>query len=825
MLLRSKRLKNLKYFVFRRRNVMKLAKIALLTTLLILTSVFTMSAQTLRPESDPRNTAPTVGTGGAVGGPTGLFTVYDGTTLRKGEYTFSAAYSNFDRDPGNVDFTEVPLSFQVGLSDHLELFFNTDAYRGVKVNSPRNLSGFYLPNSQVRIGAGYVSPAAIVLAPQGPGVSQFANTAIFRPQGAPFAQYPYVGASAGTFGYPGTNPGSIFGYTGVAQLSTPRAGGNGADLFPGVGSSYGGILPGIVLQTTALPLGPLGGANNFAPTVFAVAPSYLPDAPFLNREFGESAFNTYSAGAKWRWTGPNNPIGVGVVAYYSWVTDTANNPSGFNQLQRGASAGGNRGDVGATLFADARVRKWMNISANIGYRYTSQVKGEFPNGTFTLLDRPDEVTAAIGLDFPVNKNFQPILEFRTQQYVGARTPNALENSPTDALAGFRWFPTRWLSVGGAYRYNVNQTDRESLEDSAFNGNVVIDGRNGGTATTTNIVSQGIPAGFATSNDPHGFIGQITIGRRNSRSNETPGIVRAFANVDDLVVEDTMVTLPCDNGVDGCSDKTTLSVKSSASSSDPTDQLLYNYTVSGGRIVGNGANVSWDLSGAKPGTYTITSAVDNGCGLCGKTVTKTVEVKKCDKCDLPCLCPTLSVSGPSSVKEGEMITFTANASGVDKYNWTVSAGLIKEGQGTSVITVDTTGVACGTTSVTATAEMMGGSNICADCRTTSSASTDIPCPPEPRKPIKVNEQGPAVDDDVKNSLQNIRDGELGADPTAMLYIINTGSKAAKAKRVKQLNKAIDFLPMDRSRIVFVDGGTSGRMLTEYWIVPAGAQPPQ
>jgi hypothetical protein len=804
-------------------NVMKLAKIALLTTLLILTSVFAVSAQTLRPESDWRNTAPTVGTGGAVGGPTGLFTVYDGQTLRKGEYTFSAALSNFDRDPGNVDFTEVPVSFQVGLSDHLELFFNTDAYRAVKVNSPANLSGFYLPNSQLRVGAGLVRPAAVVLAPQGPGTSQFSNTVIFRPQGAPFAQYPYTGSSAGTYGFTGANPGTIFGFaSGVAQLGPPRAGGNGADLFPGVGSSYGGILPGIVLQFTNLPAGSLGGPSNTAPTVFSVAPSYLPDAPFLNREYGETAFSTYTAGAKWRWTGPNNPLGVGVVAYYSWVNDTANAVSGFNQLQRGASAGGNRGDVGATMFADARVRKWMNISANIGYKYTSQVKGEFPNGTFVLLDRPDEVSAAIGLDFPVNRNFQPILEFRTLQYVGARTPNALEVSPTDALAGFRWFPTRWISVGAAYRYNVNQQDRDSLEDSAFNGSVTVGGRL--TPITSSIVSGGIPNGFRTSNDPHGYIAQFTIGRRNSRSSEAGVVPKAVADVTALDVEDTMVTLPCANGQKGeCSDKSALGVKTTATNPD-NDQLLYNYTVSGGRIVGNGSNVSWDLSGAKPGTYTITSAVDNGCGLCGKTQTKTVTVKECEKCTPPCDCPTLSVSGPTSVKEKEMMTFTANASGVDKYNWTVSAGTIKEGQGTSVISVDTSDVACGT-SVTATAEMMGGSNICTDCRTTSSATSEITCPLPPVKATKLNEQGPAVADDIKNSLQNIRDGEFSSDPTATLYILNTGSAKERAKRNAVLNKSIDFLGMDRSRIVIKDNGGSGAINTEYWIVPAGAEPPQ
>src|SRR6266404_8880969 len=105
---------------------MKLAYKAYFATLLLLVLAIAAFAQSnLRSDKDRRNTAPTVGTGGPIGGPTGLFTVYDGETLRKGEYTFSIAYSNFDRDPGNVDITEVPVSFNIGLSDHLELFFNT----------------------------------------------------------------------------------------------------------------------------------------------------------------------------------------------------------------------------------------------------------------------------------------------------------------------------------------------------------------------------------------------------------------------------------------------------------------------------------------------------------------------------------------------------------------------------------------------------------------------------------------------------------------------------------------------------------------------------
>lgn len=57
-----------------------------------------------------------------------------------------------------------------------------------------------------------------------------------------------------------------------------------------------------------------------------------------------------------------------------------------------------------------------------------------------------------------------------------------------------------------------------------------------------------------------------------------------------------------------------------------DVLTYNYTVSGGKIIGQGAKVVWDLRDVQPGIYTITAGVDDGCGVCGATVTKTVVVK-------------------------------------------------------------------------------------------------------------------------------------------------------------------------------------------------------
>src|SRR5207237_7984697 len=108
---------------------------------------------------------------GQDGGAKGVFTIYDGQTLRQGEFTFSVAYSNFDRDPGNVDITDSPLSFNIGLNDHLELFFKTNGYRGIKVNNPLNLSSSRLPNVGVYFSATSLGCApAIILASSGPHV-------------------------------------------------------------------------------------------------------------------------------------------------------------------------------------------------------------------------------------------------------------------------------------------------------------------------------------------------------------------------------------------------------------------------------------------------------------------------------------------------------------------------------------------------------------------------------------------------------------------------------------------------------------------------------
>src|ERR1044071_8722268 len=379
---------------------MKLASKILFTAVIVI-GVSTMAfAQTLRPGNDPRNQAPTVGTGGTPGGPTGLFTIYDGDTLRKGEFTFSIAYSNYDRDPGNVDFSVIPLIFNLGRSDHLEVFFSTEGYRGVKVNNPKNLSSFYLPNSQLFFGATQLgSGPAIILPPTRVSGTSIPGGQLFRPAfNQPFVQFPFVGGVGPNFGLTG-NPGQGSGAS-VPLVTTrgPVSGGNGGNFgaasnFGGIGSPCGSILPGVVLTTRVIPAN-LTFKPLTVPDLFTVCPTYVADAPFINRLYSDSAFGTMQAGAKIRFTGPNNPLGVGIVAFYRWYLDKADDLSGFNQLQRGASPGGDIGDIGVVGFIGGRLSRSVSLHANLGYILNSNPQSEeFGTGKVTLLDRPDEFVA------------------------------------------------------------------------------------------------------------------------------------------------------------------------------------------------------------------------------------------------------------------------------------------------------------------------------------------------------------------------------------------------------------------------------------------------
>ena len=175
-------------------------------------------------------------------------------------------------------------------------------------------------------------------------------------------------------------------------------------------------------------------------------------------------------------------------------------------------------------------------------------------------------------------------------------------------------------------------------------------------------------------------------------------------------------------MDSCSSRR--EVELSAGGPGMDDKLLYTWTVSAGRIRGEGQKVIWDLSGVADGTYTANVEVNAGGGLTANSSTQ-VTIALCRSCiprESPC--PTIMVSCPENAESNQSMTFQAHVYGGDPtvkvtYTWSVSAGKISGGQGTSMITIDVSDVT--RQSITATVLIGGHDPACvntASCTTQS-----------------------------------------------------------------------------------------------------------
>jgi hypothetical protein len=218
-------------------------------------------------------------------------------------------------------------------------------------------------------------------------------------------------------------------------------------------------------------------------------------------------------------------------------------------------------------------------------------------------------------------------------------------------------------------------------------------------------------------------GQKTTDKR--RKNPLPN---KPADVESVSFSKEVVQIPCPNTKDyyrrsdndECFGDMKVDVTTVATDAE-NDVLTYTYEVSGGRIIGQGAKVVWDLALNQPGTYTIKVSVDDGCGVCGKTLTRTVEVARDCCCYQIATCPPCPEGSIKSsadiVKAGDTIIFTAENAKTDSesnvYNWTISGGTIVKGQGTPAIEVKTNAEMIGT-SVRAAIERDRGDG-CPVCR--------------------------------------------------------------------------------------------------------------
>jgi hypothetical protein len=197
-----------------------------------------------------------------------------------------------------------------------------------------------------------------------------------------------------------------------------------------------------------------------------------------------------------------------------------------------------------------------------------------------------------------------------------------------------------------------------------------------------------------------------------------------------------------------------------------------------------------------------------------------------KAPTPTPCPTVRVSCPDAVKENEPPTFTADVSGGDPnvtptFNWTVSAGTISSGQGTSSITVDTTGT--GGQTVTATVDVGGFDR---SCSTSSSCTTSVTKNAAPA--VKFGEYVTTNLAANKAQLDKFVLA-LQQDPTAQGYLIAYGGRTSRPEDAqKAADNATDYTmnvrKMDGARTLSGVGGYREQPTIELWIAPAGGTPP-
>lgn len=215
-------------------------KSIILLSVFLLSSVLGLAQETQREKN--RHTNPTV-TGG-----TGLFTVYDASTLKKGEYNFGFFVNNYDREPGDVDITQGILNVGFGVTDRLEVFAASVFRQQLVSGSPDELKGFNA-----------LGPGSITIVPRLAGSGPAFNFATLP--GGYLNDHPFFGRSFVKVG--NTTVGAKYRFTsqdswlgvallGFAQISSFRPStefpGNGSGLIDGAGA--GATDYGVMLAVT-----------------------------------------------------------------------------------------------------------------------------------------------------------------------------------------------------------------------------------------------------------------------------------------------------------------------------------------------------------------------------------------------------------------------------------------------------------------------------------------------------------------------------------------------------------------------------------------------
>ena len=190
------------------------------------------------------------------------------------------------------------------------------------------------------------------------------------------------------------------------------------------------------------------------------------------------------------------------------------------------------------------------------------------------------------------------------------------------------------------------------------------------------------------------------------------------------------------------------------------------------------------------------------------------------------CQILSVESAAEADSGTYVVFSAKLNpevptAKAEFKWQITVGTIISGQGTSSITVDTSGL--GGQSIDATVSVSGISTLCS-----TSANQSVAVLSPPPCGMAFDEYGDIRFEDEKARLDNFA-FQLFNQKSATGYIFAyAGKQTYEGEAAERLLRAKNYLvkvrDMDPARIIVVDGGYQEEFRVTLILVLPGATPP-
>jgi len=532
-----------------------------LMVLILFGILFTAEGAVAQTQAEMRFLQPTA----SLSGNTGLWKVHSPINLAPGQAAFSVWADRINRNPGLLTITTYGFGGSAGLTSWLELGVNFEVNRRILVRRASELS---LGQQQL-----------------------------------------------GFFG-----------------TKLPGAAPNLAELMPG-----STLMP--QLRNPALPTGALSGAAG-----------YYNAFPFANRIQG-NGIGTVGVGLKISIfsEADGHPFDLGVRTYANIPTHRSASFLRERPSQPGAWI------IGSDFLVGKNVGDMADLYFNAGYRgYDSPDSGR----GVTL---SDVVPLSFAFAIPRNTRFQIIQEYTAELLVGSRTANTSQAAEdvVDLTVGLRAFLNRYLNFSAGYRTPMNQGGGDkhgfvfqlgytygspmvvtppsppSLSCSANPSEATVGqmvqltasgssssgapltyewSTNGGTIQGSGQTVQVSTAGLA----PGSYIATV-------RATERPGL---FADCSTRFTVVQPAPPPMPPTVTCSADRTRVQVgevvNMTAQANSPDGHpLTYQWSTTGGSIVGSGPTVRLDTTGARPGTVTATARVTDDRNLsasCTNTIT-------------------------------------------------------------------------------------------------------------------------------------------------------------------------------------------------------------